>query len=258
MIDRFRACLLGGALGDALGYPLEFLTREQIAARFGTRAPDDLTGNVVSDDTQMTLFTAEGLILARAENKNPISAVHDAYKRWLATQDPSQRVPRAGFLQDEPRLFVRRAPGNTCLSALTASMRRDEIPDILRPINNSKGCGAVMRSAPFGLIARDRKTAFESARDAGALTHGHPSGYLSAACFASIVFDVLRDMPLDEAMNESEKLLVRGSAKKLSASRSRARSPRAARTLCGVRFFTAATATAPEASPEISSAQCTE
>lgn len=52
------------------------------------------------------------------------------------------------------------------------------------------GCGAIMRAAPFGLAAGSRDEAFEWARTTGVLTHGHPSGYLSAAYFASLVFDL--------------------------------------------------------------------
>lgn len=65
--ERFQGCLLGGAVGDALGAPVEFHSREQILAQFG---PEGITafapayGGVgcITDDTQMTLFTTEGLL----------------------------------------------------------------------------------------------------------------------------------------------------------------------------------------------------
>lgn len=66
-----------------------------------------------------------------------------------------------------------------------------------------------MRSAPFGLIGPTRELAFRYARDAGVLTHGHPSGYLSAAYFAALVFDTARDVPLREAMDLADQLLAR-------------------------------------------------
>ena len=34
--DRIRGCLVGGAAGDALGYPVEFMTRKQILAQYGS------------------------------------------------------------------------------------------------------------------------------------------------------------------------------------------------------------------------------
>ncbi|MGN0971900.1 MAG: ADP-ribosylglycohydrolase family protein, partial [Aristaeellaceae bacterium] len=65
-LDRIRGCLLAGACGDALGYPVEFDTGREIRRRFGkmgVREMDTRDGfAIVSDDTQMTLFTAEGLL----------------------------------------------------------------------------------------------------------------------------------------------------------------------------------------------------
>ena len=65
--DRIRGSLIGGAVGDALGYPVEFMGGEQIVHHFGKRGITrfSLAHNnkaVVSDDTQMTLFTANGLL----------------------------------------------------------------------------------------------------------------------------------------------------------------------------------------------------
>ena len=68
--DRYRGCLLGGAVGDALGAGVEFMSLDEIRGRYG---PAGVTGYVpcygrsgaITDDTQMTLFTAEGLLRAR-------------------------------------------------------------------------------------------------------------------------------------------------------------------------------------------------
>ena len=62
-------CLLGGALGDACGAPVEFLEWFEIQQRFGQHGIQDLQpayGKLgsVTDDTQMMLFTAEGLLRA--------------------------------------------------------------------------------------------------------------------------------------------------------------------------------------------------
>jgi ADP-ribosylglycohydrolase len=55
-------------------------------------------------------------------------------------------------------------------------------------VNNSKGCGGVMRTAPIGLVSRwDAPTAFRVGAEAAAITHGHPSGYLSGGAMAAIV-----------------------------------------------------------------------
>ena len=67
--NRFTGCLLGGAVGDALGAPVEFMSLEQILRRFGSRgvtryAPAYGRTGGITDDTQMTLLTAEGLLRA--------------------------------------------------------------------------------------------------------------------------------------------------------------------------------------------------
>ncbi|GGK65555.1 hypothetical protein Ppa06_21690 [Planomonospora parontospora subsp. parontospora] len=158
--SRVRGCLLGGAVGDALGNPVEFMSLAEIRARFG---PAGLTGMVeteITDDTQMTLFTAEGLIRARLHGGDPLAGVHGAYLRWLDTQDHTAPRPeddgfRTGWLRTERWLYARRAPGNACLSGLRSGIAPPppETPLGHGPVNpGSKGCGTVMRSAPFGLV----------------------------------------------------------------------------------------------------------
>ncbi|HYQ16230.1 MAG TPA: ADP-ribosylglycohydrolase family protein [Polyangiaceae bacterium] len=221
-LSRLSGCLLGGALGDALGYPIEFeRPGTALLARYGSAAParlrfvDSPNAGLVSDDTQMTLFTAEGLIRARlAGEADTTRFLLGAYQRWYGTQAmrPASKPvtpPRGqGLLLADARLHARRAPGNTCLSALAASFMGRALATVAEPPNDSKGCGAVMRSAPFGLLAERREQAFLQARDAGVLTHGHPSGYLSAACFAALVFDLARDVPLEVALGHADALLA--------------------------------------------------
>ncbi len=211
-LSLFRGCLLGGAIGDSLGYPIEFLQGAEIAKRYGKSAPRELGYGgkpVVSDDTQMTLFTAEGVIRGiqrhRSRGLSSMSVcIRGSLLRWYATQvgrDPSSGSGGPGWLFGVRRLHVQRAPGNTCMSSLAAQVDTEQMPQVTRPPNTSKGCGAVMRSAPIGLAAGSREQAFELARDAGVITHGHPSGYLSAAYLASIIHDVVRGMDLADAMD---------------------------------------------------------
>ncbi|HSM50597.1 MAG TPA: ADP-ribosylglycohydrolase family protein, partial [Thermoanaerobaculia bacterium] len=164
-LDRVRGCLLGGALGDALGAPIEFLSLGEIRERFGSgglRHLERAYGRVgaITDDTQMTLFTAEGLIRAWVRGDirgigHPPSVVHHAYLRWLHTQGvpwkevfrPVKEEEPDGWLVREKWLHARRAPGRTCMSALRQA---DGLGAPAR--NDSKGCGGVMRVAPVGLL----------------------------------------------------------------------------------------------------------
>ncbi len=97
--DRVLGCLLGGACGDALGAPVEFMRLKEIQAKYGRAGItefDEAYGLVgaITDDTQMALFTVEGLIRAYVRQSlkgicHPPSVIHHAYLRWLATQDQS-------------------------------------------------------------------------------------------------------------------------------------------------------------------------
>ncbi|MFT3912661.1 MAG: ADP-ribosylglycohydrolase family protein [Anaeromyxobacteraceae bacterium] len=195
----FRGCLLGGALGDALGAPIEFLNLRAIREAHGPRGLTDLVEPEITDDTQMTLFTAEALVRARAPG-SPGLAVEGwhAYLRWLSTQ--RERVPAGtgatldGWLLATPALHARRAPGNTCLSAL----RSGRMGTPAAPLNDSKGCGTVMRVAPIGLALAPRE-AFEAGCALSAITHGHPTGWLAGGALAAIVSRVARGEALREA-----------------------------------------------------------
>ena len=72
-LDKVRGCLVRGAVGDALGYPVEFSgSYESICNIYGQKGITRYSTNAglynqhkayISDDTQMTLFTACGLLL---------------------------------------------------------------------------------------------------------------------------------------------------------------------------------------------------
>jgi ADP-ribosylglycohydrolase/protein-tyrosine phosphatase len=213
LATRILGCVLGGAIGDAFGYEVEFNSLSAIRARFGSdgiRQPvfhHDLL--VVSDDTQMSLFTAEGLLRAlRGQDGAGVDAVvgeiRAAYLDWLLSQGSSWCgwQPR-GRLARAPTLGHRRAPGNTCLSALLAGGRGT----IESKINDSKGCGGVMRTAPIGLVtAWDARHAFDVGARASAITHGHPSGYLSGGAMAAMVRLLIGGASLEEAAERAVEL----------------------------------------------------
>ncbi|MFF5208640.1 ADP-ribosylglycohydrolase family protein [Streptosporangium sp. NPDC000396] len=199
---RVRGCLLGGALGDALGAPVEFESIGRIRRQYGSAGLTELAADwrgevgLITDDTQMTLFTVEGLIRG-----GDSSAIRQAYLRWLDTQRHSSPPPaggsiRSGWLREQKWLYSRRAPGNACLSGLRHGQAPAAPFGKPGPVNpDSKGCGTVMRSAPFGLRARSARHAFELAAKCAQITHGHPTGYLAAGAFAAIVHFLMNGFP---------------------------------------------------------------
>ena len=190
--DNFTGCLVGGAIGDALGYFVEFLSSDEIFEKYGEDGLVDFSQEErdvhISDDTQMTLFTANGLLYyfytGEADGRTPQQCIYQAYLDWLESQkETEESSPRVSWLLNVDAIRCRRAPGNTCLSAL----EKGQAGTVGEPVNNSKGCGGVMRVAPVGLYADNPGLAVHLAADAAAMTHGHPLGYIPAAAYAYII-----------------------------------------------------------------------
>ncbi|WP_410601537.1 ADP-ribosylglycohydrolase family protein [Amycolatopsis sp. lyj-90] len=212
--SRLRGSLFAGALGDALGAKTEFDSIDRIREIAG---PDGITGLIpaygglgrITDDTQMTLFTVEGLIRAHHGTVPVEQSLQLAYQRWLHTQGVSWERARGpentstepdGWLITNRELFSRRAPGLTCFSELEAYGKTGVRAGMDKPVNNSKGCGGVMRVAPIALWSDDLAEVFRLGAECAALTHGHPSGYLSSGAFAVIVHELLLGKPLLDAV----------------------------------------------------------
>ena len=176
---------------------------DQIRRRF----PDGLTDlpphdgirGASTDDTQMTLFTAEGILDAYERGIlrgiwHPSSSVHHALLRWLVTQGRTSPLtwPHMCLITDR-RAHVRRAPGLTCLAALDATKRLGE------PVrSNSKGCGTIMRVAPIALML-PRDMVQSAALECSAMTHGHPTGQRAAAAWAELLRAVAEGADLETA-----------------------------------------------------------
>lgn len=224
---RFRGCLLGGAVGDALGAPVEFMSLAEIRAQFGRTGITEFTTafdrkGAITDDTQMTLFTAEGLLRSYVQNGGRdtatiTAAVAHAYARWLKTQGATPGVTDIdtdGWLYEQRELHALRVPGATCLSALERMGTLGE-----RATNDSKGCGGAMRMAPAGLwctrleegVSPERvaRKAFELGVELAGITHGHPTGRVAAGAFAALVALLARERPLAEAVERVKTLVVR-------------------------------------------------
>jgi ADP-ribosylglycohydrolase len=227
--ERFMGSMLAGAVGDALGYAIEFHSLDMIREHYGAQGLTEpvLRGGVaqISDDTQMMLFTLEGLIRAHVARRlqpvdsDPVPEVQHAYQRWFHTQSqpweraagpygPHLRQPD-GWLITEPALFASRAPGNTCMTALANFAQTHRHATVEHRINDSKGCGGVMRAAPVAVWSNDPAEVFHASVGIAALTHSHPSGYLSAGVLSTIVHQLIREAPLQDCITLALELLRR-------------------------------------------------
>ena len=201
--NKICGSLIGGAIGDALGYKLEF--KRGIKEKEYIKYENDF--GVISDDTQMTLFTANGLIWreTRIAMKGiallPSDAVYESYLDWLDTQNNTNNHElKISWIKDIKELNVPRAPGNTCISALSSGKKGT----IENPINNSKGCGGIMRVAPLGLYMNNPENAGRFAAEISAITHGHPLANIPSYVFATMIYFILNEnTSVEEALNKS-------------------------------------------------------
>lgn len=238
-LDRAIGCMLGGASGDALGYPVEFMYYEEIKKRYGAngiRNYELTSGKAqISDDTQMSIFTATGILTAIAceamdqwhyiwdemdrirerqpgaecddiqiqnENFDPTGYVRIAYKDWLVTQGEIEKDPMSQVtwvLDRWSELYSRRCPGATCIT----SIKSGKTGNIGNPCNDSKGCGGVMRVAPAGIalakMLKPKRIAVIGAKIA-AITHGHALGYIPAAAMTHMIAALYLGAEIKEAI----------------------------------------------------------
>lgn len=143
--------------------------------------------------------------MARGKEKgicHPPSVVYHAYLRWLHTQGYPKFKGLEwiydGWLISLPELHRVRAPGLTCLTSLASGKRGT----MTERINDSKGCGGVMRVAPVGLFY-PKDVAFSTACECAALTHGHPYGYLSAGALAYIIASIIEGHDIETAVKDA-------------------------------------------------------
>ena len=138
-----------------------------------------------------------------------ISVVSHAYLRWLKTQgfSPKPPIDETTGLIGLHALHSRRAPGNTCLSALQAMSNFTNE----KAQNNSKGAGGIMRVAPVAMMFHGQPdhadTVFRLGKESAWITHGHPSGYYAAAAFAVILHALLCNESLATGIDRAANML---------------------------------------------------
>lgn len=180
-------CVLGAAIGDAMGHPTEFLSLGGIRERWGGQG---VTGFELwwdrggkrfapyTDDTQMAEAVLASLLDSRAADEDLDAAMRRMAKAFVTWS----QQPQGGH----------RAPGNACLSGCRALAAGT--PWSIAGGAAAGGCGSVMRAYPFGLIFRhDLERAERWAVAHSKLTHRDPIALAASAAMAIGVARALRD-----------------------------------------------------------------
>ena len=195
-INKIKGAMAAAAIGGALGNPSGLLT----------------------DDVQMALFTAEGLILSQVrsdyrDQDDVTEPVFHSLLRWLYTQQVHMMgdlvntfgtcAVQDGILMGHKELFSLRNPSDTCLEVLTSG----KMGTLEYPPNSAEGPGALARTLPVGLAFSDAKTAFDQGCKTAAITHGHPDAILSSGFFAALLSQIFTGQPLSWAMTGAMNIL---------------------------------------------------
>jgi ADP-ribosylglycohydrolase len=214
-LSRYRGCIVGGAIGDALGWTVEFYNWDRIKKTFGDEGVKNYTENyassirgIITDDTQMLSFTAEALT-QWARGKifvDPIIHTYKSYQEWFKYQgDEIKNIttletdyPYISKLTPIVDFVAFRAPGYTCLSSLGSGI----MGTIENRINESKGNGTVMRIAPAGLLFnRSTARAIFLGEQISAITHGHDTAIVGGGFLAGLISELMQDHSLTESLD---------------------------------------------------------
>ncbi|MBE6881279.1 MAG: ADP-ribosylglycohydrolase family protein [Ruminococcaceae bacterium] len=228
--ERFAGCLLGAALGDALGYNVKGMSVEEIKKAYGKKglikfkAQKNQKTVKISDETQLMLFTAHGLLWADAvskvkDNIDYTRYVFFSYQQWLATQTGKTSCNEydkllddnlTGFpctLLDIEELGKKRSPTKQLINTLS-SIQNLSYGKMSKPINGNGLFDCLPRVLPAGLyFYADAERAFHIGAEIAATTHGNPDGYLSAGAFAAMIAYICKGLTIEKAALEAMKLL---------------------------------------------------
>ena len=230
-MDKFEGAIIGSAIGDAFGYPLMRLSFEEICGTFEKNGAMELAISrktktaLFTEATQMSLFTADGILWAHNErvsdeNASVANYVFYSYQMWLYMQTKTIAGPEYEWLfnkkQNPNMSSLLRSKGlgrsrrlnDVNIDALLEA-KNNNYGTLNKRVNNNKDAGAVKRVVSAGLFyGKSPEMAFRIGCDIGAVTHSHPDGYLPCGVFAAIVAELMTDKSVDDAVNNAMALLA--------------------------------------------------
>jgi ADP-ribosylglycohydrolase len=169
-LKKAKGIIFGLAIGDALGYPTEFMSLSKIKQQYGEAGIQDLPDPALfTDDTQMSIAIAEALIRVGDQELDSImEAIKEKFIKWRHSPENN------------------RAPGNACLTGVSNMDRGMHWSE--SGVADSKGCGSAFRVAPIGyLYQEDPEKLKQVARASGICTHGHRTAVAASIGAAYLV-----------------------------------------------------------------------
>ena len=210
--SAYQGCLLGLAVGDAMGYTVDDNTLDEIRETYG---PNGLLGYDlvngyadVTSYTQLAAYTANGLLVgfSRGKTDHYLRYIVMAMREWAKRQ----HFPRAP--EDSPfwiaKLPELRRRHNRDARTLDA-LRFETLGTPDTPINQAGAPGAITMAVAIGLFFNSKR--MEPAQigtlavESIALTHGDPEAFLPGAVLAYCIAGILQEpeRPLKEQFTQA-------------------------------------------------------
>ncbi len=186
MCAAIKAAVFGHAIGDALGVPVEFASRERLF-RFPVTdmlayGSHNVPAGTWSDDTSMTLCTLESLAQT---GKIDLNDMMDRFAMWA----------NSGYMTPSGKMF---GIGRSTLHAVAEYSRNHSVDGCGGRSERDNGNGSLMRILPVILYQHFSAghtaygdTEIEEIQSVSALTHAHPRSAMACGIYAFVVNEVL-------------------------------------------------------------------
>ena len=201
MIEKIKAVMIGHAVGDALGVPVEFCSREEIAEDpvtdmrgFGSYP---MPAGAWSDDTSMSLCALDSLSKGVIDHDE----IMDNFVRWASNDE----FTPTGEMFDI---------GRTCLTAIRNFLEVDGRPALECGLTDerSNGNGSLMRIHPFALYAFVKGgtlgKSLDIIREGSIMTHAHPRTIYACGIYAMVFWEILKGADKAKVLSEIENAAV--------------------------------------------------
>ncbi|MBI2151181.1 ADP-ribosylglycohydrolase family protein [Candidatus Woesearchaeota archaeon] len=199
-INLAKGCLIGAAVGDALGMPTEYISKHQLQSFYKGRIESYQKANnnhpcahlkpgQYTDDTQQLILLAESLVANNGFN----------------LLDFSQRIGQWAYeCQTIPGYD--RFSGGTSISAGLAIYNGS---NPLKTGINRATCGSAMRVAPLGIFYYDKPQKLDTvAADSSLITHNHPAAIDSAVFISKTIASLINGAGSKESIQEAKSTLT--------------------------------------------------
>ena len=185
MLEKFKGCLLGAAIGDALGMPNESGAPNLNKMKYGYRRPykghpnDGLSPGQYTDDTQMMILVATLLADGKFNEERYVSALKELYTR--------------GTL---------RFPDGSVTSVCEQTVKENVPQKGVK--STTSGCLPI--AIPFALTFPDMSEGCERAVRACNVTHTHPAAHAAVSTVVTLIYHALHDSPdpVGKAMHKAQ------------------------------------------------------